>query len=371
MQRALVISLLATAVTLGCRQTYAPPAVANPPHYVVVEGFICNDGLDPTSFNLSQTTALSDTSVYTPITDAHVMIEDSTGGVYPLSQGQNGTYYYPPFTFTNQTKYRLHFYTGTKEEYASDYFPLVANPPIDSINWVRRFNAPYEGVTIYANTHDPQNNTHYYRWSCEETWEFHVKYNATIFWDGNGVQPFLNTKYYCWKSDNSHGIVLASSDRLSSDIIYEAPIIQIPLNSQKLQIKYSVLVKQYAITKEAFDWWGILQKNTEQIGSIFGVQPSANKGNIHCISDTTLQAIGFVGGGNIRQQRIFISNDEVQPWDYEDGCSDTKIGKGEIQFYINGGFLLYGTDGPAFKVSYDYCVDCTLTGTNIKPSFWQ
>lgn len=371
MKPASIILLFAIAAATGCRQSYAPPVIAHPPGYLVVEGFVCNDGRDFTTFNISRTVPLSDTSVYTPVTDATVTLEDSAGHSYPLYQAQQGSYTYSPTLFPNTTKYRLHFFEG-KDEYASDYFPLVPNPPIDSINWTRSNDPLHSGVTISANTHDPQNNTHYYRWSCEETWKFHVKYYAYITYDGNRVVSLpLNNFYYCWKSDNSHGIALASSTQLSQDLIYEAPLILIPLNSQKLQIKYSVLVKQYALTKEAFDWWQILRKNTEQIGSIFGVQPSANRGNIHCLTDTTQQVLGFAGGGNIQQQRIFISNDQVQPWVFEDDCITTSISRADIPTYLNSGYLLYETATPVYKASHNYCVDCTLTGTNIQPSFWQ
>ena len=366
-----IILLFAIAVATGCRQSYEPPVIAHPPGYLVVEGFVCNDGQDSTFFNISRTVPLSDTSLFTPVTDATVTLEDSTGRVYPLAQTLKGAYFFPPYPFSNTTKYRLHFHEG-KDEYASDYFPLVANPPIDSITWERSNDPLHLGVTISATTHDPQNNTHYYRWSCEETWKFHVKYEANITYVNNRVQALtINNMYFCWQSDNSHGIVLASSTQLSQDVIYKTPLVLIPLNSQKLQIKYSVLVKQYALTKEAYNWWQVLQKNTEQIGSIFGVQPSANKGNIHCLTDTSQQVIGFAGGGNIRRQRIFIDNDQVQPWLYDDDCIKVTIGPGEIPLYLNSGYLLYESAAPSYNASHNYCVDCRLTGTNIQPSFWQ
>jgi hypothetical protein len=371
MRPAAFILLLAIAATTGCRQNYAPPVIAHPPGYLVVEGFVCNDGIDSTVFNISRTVPLSDTSVYTPASNLNVQLEDSTGGVYPLIPQKNGAYSYPPWPFPNVTKYRIHFFEG-KNEYASDYFPLVPNPPIDSISWSRSDDPLHLGVTISATTHDPQNNTRYYRWSCEETWKYHVKYYSYIYYDGSRVQALTNNnKYYCWKTDNTTGIALASSTQLSQDVIYQAPLLFIPLNSQKLQIKYSVLVKQYALTKQAYDWWQILRKNTEQIGGIFGVQPSANPGNIHCLTDTNQQVLGFAGGGNIRYQRIFISNDQVQPWDFEDDCAKTTIGAGDIPLYINSGYLLYEKATIGYNASHNYCVDCTLTGSNIQPSFWQ
>lgn len=371
MKKTPFIFVILITVATGCRQTYTPPVIAHPPSYLVVEGFIENNSEDTTFFSLSRTTVLGDTSAFLPERGAGVTIEDSTGNTWSLSEIRPGIYGYPPFPFNTNTKYRLHIVTGGRDEYASDYVPLVSNPPIDSISWKRSDDPLHLGVTLFANTHDPQNNTHYYRWSCNETWQYHVKFFATWTYINNAPAPFIDTFYICWRSDNSPNVALASSTQLAQDVIYQAPILLIPLNSQKLQMRYSVLVRQYALTKEAFNWWQILQKNTENIGSIFGVQPSANTGNIHCLNDTSQQVIGFIAGGNTQKQRIFISNDQVQPWTYDDDCFDTLVSAGKIQQFLNSGFLLFRVEGPSsFRISHNYCVNCTLTGTNKQPSFW-
>jgi len=357
----------------GCRQTYAPPAITNPPRYLVVEGFINNNSADTTVFTLSRTVPLADSSTYTAETGATVAIEDSAGNRYSLIETDQGIYSYPPYPFNNKTKYRLHIFTTGREEYTSDFIPLVSNPPIDSITWARSDDPLHLGVTIFANTHDPNNNTRYYRWACEQTWEYHVKY-YTLWGLVNNIPTSLNgdTAYICWRSDNTTTIDLASSTQLAQDVIYQAPLTLIPLNSQLLQIEYSTLVKQYALTKDAFTWWQILKKNTEQIGSIFGVQPSANPGNIHCLSDTTKQVLGYVSGGNIQKQRIFITNDQVTPWTYVDDCIDSTVSPSEAAEFLNRGYLLFNiVQGPGYVISHNYCVDCTLTGTNKKPSYWQ
>jgi len=355
---------------IACKQSYVPPVITRPPNYLVVEGWIESNGSDSTFFTLSRTVRL-DSNVYTPETGATVVLEDSAQNTYPLQQIQPGKYSYPPFTFKPGTGYRLRITTGGKE-YASAYVPLTNNPPIDSISWKRSDDPLHLGLTLYASTHDPKNNTRYYRWSCDETWQYHVKFFATWTYINNAPAPFIDTFYTCWRSDNSANLALATSAQLAQDVIYQAPIQMIPLNSQKLQIKYTVLVRQYALTKEAFNWWQILQKNTESIGSIFGVQPSANPGNIRCLTDTSQQVLGFVGGGNTQTQRIFITNDQVKPWTYVDDCFDTVINAGKMQQFLNSGFLLFRVEAPgAFRISHNYCVDCTLTGINKPPSFWQ
>jgi hypothetical protein len=250
----------------------------------------------------------------------------------------------------------------------------VYNPPIDSISWVKLDNDVHKGVQIYANTHDPQNNTHYYRWQYSECWEFHSAFEQTVKWiPGQGLVGITDiNNHICWHYGNSSNIILASSTQLGQDVIHEAPIVFIPDGAQQLSFRYSILVTQNTMTKEAFDWWQILQKNSEQLGSIFGTQPSAIRGNIHCLTDTSEQVLGYVGGGNTRSQRIFITHVQVSPWDYESGCVDMVTGSSDFTFYFNQGYLPWLSEIATGKTHFAIakCVDCTLTGSNIRPSFW-
>src|SRR5579871_1287388 len=156
MKRGLYIFLFGVFASVACRQVYAPPVVAHPPDYLVVEGFIDNNGSDTSFFTLSHTIPLTDTSSYVPEASSKVTIEDSTGGLYPLSEIRPGVYFYPPFPFPGNDRFRLHIFTSAQVEYASDYVPLVSNPPIDSVSWVRSNNVLNQGVEIYVTTHDPQ-----------------------------------------------------------------------------------------------------------------------------------------------------------------------------------------------------------------------
>jgi len=366
-----IVFLLLSAI--ACKQTYEPPEIAHPPNDLVVEGWIETNGSDSTVFTLSRTVKL-DSNAYTPESGATVVIEDALQNSYPLHEIQPGTYSYPPFAFGNNTSYRLHITTGGKQ-YVSAYIPLISNPPIDSLNFIRQQTDLHDGVQIYANSHDPQNKTHYYRWQYEETWEFHSAVEATVQFDPNtrsiySIVPGVG--YICWHDQSSTDIIVASTTQLSSDVAYGVPIIFIPNGSEKLTVRYSILARQYGLTKDAFTWWQTLQKNTEQIGSIIGVQPSANPGNIRCLSDTSEQVLGFISGGNSQTQRIFITNDQVKPWDYRTDCQDMTTSAAKFYDVWTQGYLPWLQETSTGTIHYEYktCVDCRLTGTDIRPSFW-
>src|SRR5258708_6088910 len=155
-QTAIVMLLVAAAVS--CKQQYDPPAVANPPVFLVVEGSI-NSGPDSTYFTLSHTYRLADTSTTTPELGATVTVEGNDNSAYTLPQTDNNGNYGAALPVLNpNTRYHLHIITSGNKQYASDYVPVVANPPIDSVNFLQD-NA---GVNIYVNTHDPSGKAQYF-----------------------------------------------------------------------------------------------------------------------------------------------------------------------------------------------------------------
>ncbi|GAC1493540.1 MAG: hypothetical protein NVS1B13_24010 [Flavisolibacter sp.] len=258
----------------------------------------------------------------------------------------------------------------------SDSIIALNNPPIDSINWRRED----KGVRIFANTHDPQNNTRYYRWQYDETWEIHTHYFSVLkFVNGEILNrdPITEAVNICWKYGASSKIVTGSSVKLKEDIIFEKPLVLIPEGSEKISVRYSILVKQYALSKKAFDFFQILKKNSESLGSFFDAQPSEVPGNMHSITDPTEIVIGMVSISPEREKRIFIDNKELSNWNYKPDCTSFLIANNpdSIQQYIPSLGLPYdvkrGRGIEGYYIAAPVCVDCTVEGgSGIRPSYW-
>jgi hypothetical protein len=404
MSKWLYLFLLIIICSIGCKKLYAPPAITRSNNFLVVEGIIAS-GPDSNFIKLSRTVNIGSKLKAKPEPGAIVTIEDDQNNIYPLTETGNGNYGYIGLTLNHSHKYHLRIKTSNAEEYLSDFVPVLDSPPIDSVSYdVDGSLTAGAGLNVYVSTHDQTNNTRYYRWDYQETWLFHSFYPSYFVSDGDTVtvrdQRTQNVTS-CWSSDTSSTVILASTAALSKSVILKNPVTFVPSTSEKVETQYSILVRQYALTADAYNYYAALKKNTEQLGSIFDALPSSIHGNIYCVSDPAKPALGYVIAGNPTNQRIFVDNRRLPSWaatypypdcHYEfdwrinppDMCCYYNLqGIDQVDYYINykkshipHPFVPIVAINPVgdpvgFYSSTQECVDCTIRGTNKMPPFWQ
>jgi len=364
-----------------CRQTYLPPVSKNNNNFLVVDGFIAS-GNDSTIITLSRSTPISDSIFSVSESGAQVSVVGDQGEVYFLTDAGNGNYYIPSLSLNSAEKYKLRIVTSNGSAYESDPQEVRASPPIDSVSWEQSAPAP-GAVNIYVTTHDPQNNTRYYKWDYVETWLYYSGLQSILEYTNDTLiyRPPADDIFTCWHTRNSTDIFINSSEKLEDDVIFKNPLAQIAAPDDRLLKKYSLLVKQYAIDRTAFNYYQQLQNNSHNLGSIFGTTPSQLKGNIHNMNDSSEVVIGYISAGSISQQRIFIDFSQLNLWPptstYYANCELVLLGLNEYQFYLTQGSYLplyyKSSNGRpvGLWVGSPDCVDCRLHGgTNTKPSFW-
>ena len=363
-------------VAPGCKEKFPFPQSAVDKNYLVVEGFI-NSGNDSTRIKLSRSVKPDDSVFIKPERAAIVSVEGENGSDYPLFETEPGMYCGAPIALNPAEKYRLAIQTTNGKSYFSEFVDVKTTPPIDSVNWVR---TP-DGIQIYVNTHDPNNDTRYYAWQFTETWEFHSYYSS--LWEYiDGTMIYRNNPsslYTCWQSSSSTNIFIGSSAKLTDDVIYRSPLVFIPDNSWKLSVKYSINVKQRALSKAAFEYLEKMKKNSEQLGSIFDPQPSTSSGNMYCADDPDEMVIGYMYASAIEEQRIFVSRLQVPDWQYRLYCEVFTVpnNKDSLDAAFLGGYNLVMDEIRERGILLGYtgstglCIDCTRRGTNVKPDFWR
>jgi hypothetical protein len=374
MKKVAVILFLIISV-MGCKKPYNPPAITGNGSYLVVEGVI-NAGSDSTTIKLSRTVNISDANAANPVLHATVAVQSDQDVSYPLTETTNGNYVSTGLNLDNTHTYRLNIKTTNNEQYQSDLVPVLVTPAIDRLGF-KILSVPADtGIQIYANTHDATNTVKYYRWDYDENWEFYAKYISRWKADGDSIRLRHSNENItvCYTNDVSSDIVLGSTAKLQQDIIYQNPIVNIPHTSEKIEDDYTILLREYALTADAYNFWVSLKKNTEQLGSIFDAQPSQITGNIHCITNPSEPVIGYISVSTVTSKRIYISNANLPAWvpTYPYTCEQDAVNsKAEIiSTLILDSSRFIPTTAPN-TYSTRECVDCTIRGTKTPPPFWK
>lgn len=390
--------LIAHALLLSgsCKKPYTPAVIASGSSMLVIEGAI-NSGADSTIIHLTRTIPLSSPAgtKSPPELNASITVESDANATYPLSEIGNGYYASAGLNLSSANKYKLNIVTSDNKIYESDFVPVKNSPPIDSVS----YQIEATSLRINVTTHDPSNSTRYYRWDYNETWVIHSRYDSQLKLikypvDSIVARPSSEQIYTCWQSEASSDIVLGSTAKISSDILTNYPVTTIPSTSEKLGERYSILIKQYAMTPDAFNYYQELRKNTESLGTIFDPQPSSLTGNIHCTTNPSEQVIGYITAGSVSQVRIFVSARQLpanENWvpsmpqfncDFEETVYNPDplgIHPYTVKEYLYTGILtpIQPLQQPGAAHPFGYtgaspiCVDCTLRGSNKPPAFWK
>jgi Domain of unknown function (DUF4249) len=377
--------LLIFLMIISCRKLYNPPEISQNNHFLAVDGFINTSPNGYTTITVSRSRNLQDAATVIPELQAQVTIQASNGLIWDLQDtAGNGVYTVGPLNLDSTIEYQLKVNTADGNKYASDLVASESAPPLDSITWAKVID-PYttqQAVMIYVNAHDPKNQTHYYRWDYLETFK-HFSVLMTPWGEANGriyAYPLDYSTHECWTTRPSANILIGTSIGLSQDVISQALIENIQQNDPKMDVGYSILVRQYPLTLQGYEYWLNVQKNSQSLGGLFDLQPSQLSGNFHCISNPNIPAVGFISASSVQSLRTYISNKSLPGWQSDPGyvCPtfsilqdqndlliynypDTSFGP----YHFSGDFIIY------LVVAPKSCMDCRYQGgVNVKPGFW-
>ncbi len=366
----------------GCREPYDPEILSKDLKVLVVEGYLDTEGL-PSVLRLSFTKNLEgDGGDGFP--EAEVYLKADSGAEFPLTDIGNGEFEFAE-DIPEEMKYTLHIVTDEGKTYVSEKLSPIITPEIAELG----FEKDEEGVEIFIRTKGGQ-NAEYFMWDYEETYSFrsavptYFKYDAAskdiVYLEENERTDI------CYRGGSNEELISESSIRFQEDVVFRKKLIEIFNGDERLSRKYSVLVSQRAISKDAEEFWRILNKNSTELGSIFSPLPSVMPSNLRQEGNPDAPVIGYVSMGIIRQQRLFISLREVMPWHVADipeyfQCqvsNDTIPISAYEEFFGSGNFVPatpISIPGIPYVVGYQgterRCADCTLRGTNVKPDFWD
>jgi len=358
---------------------------------LVVEGLITNE---TGAFGVSLTSTVpvynNDPNVideFQPVTGAVVQIMDDRGNTYLLVENRAGWYEtenkdlkgIPGYTYT------LLINTMVGNQYESLPVLMKEVPDIDTVHYEELSHTYFDKETPYdenwlnilVDTRAPGNEIAYFKWDFEETWEFEMPGYVLV---GHGTGPYAPPpsmesidiefeKKHCWVSESSSSILIKSTIDSPSNEIENFILQSIGPPDDRLNLKYSILVKQYVINRDMYNFFNLIRESNKETGGIYEKTPAQIIGNIRCC-DGSKQALGFFMASAVTTKRIFISPDEheVANGTAYGNCGWTTDKPRYQPVYLYG---TYGNEDTQVWSSNKYCTDCRIRGTNIQPDFWE
>ena len=389
----LILIMLLTLFSQGCREPFNVE-VPSGNSLLVVDAMI-TDQPGPYMVKLSRSSALNSTD-FPAESGAVVTLESTSGEEEVLEEAMDGYY----FTSENGIKgiigeqYRLSIQTGDQVTYQSDWELLKRTPAIDSVYFIYQEqdsrDGLLQGMQTFVDTHDPANDTRYYRYEWVESWQYRVPYSTPFEYLGNDNVKLIEEKETCWIEEPSSSINVTTTIQNQTDKVSRHPILFVTTQTPRLRIRYSLLLKQYALDEDEYFFWKNLKETVNEGGTLFDRQPQSITGNLHRI-DSSEPVLGYFSASAISTERIFIDrrlhipeNVRVDASLLTQCMSDTfvvdKFGNpdpdAEVFGLINRGLVFHDfwRDFVAitgYIITTVPCSDCTYHGgTTEKPNYW-
>lgn len=389
------IPLLGTILFLFAIACIEPfnPELGEAQDVLVIEGQVL-EGAEVSRIRLSRTAEIGSTEERM-VSDAEVIIRDDQGGEYLLVEDEPGIYQSDSTQLvgTSGVSYQLAVRTAAGESYESSWEIMRGTSGIEQVYFeieekedsiAGEFTT---GAQLYLDTRDTENKSRYYRWEWEETWEFTVPFPAYYSWDFTINRPVEIPEedwgYLCWGNRVSSGILLATTSQLEEDVIDHQPLRFVSLGTNQIFRKYSIQVKQYVLTPEAYSYWNTLEALNENLGTLFDPIPSQIIGNIRNLDNPNAPIIGYFGAYGFAKERYWIEREDLPQGvrvssGYAECAVDSITNSADFVAAVLYGSSVYldsivGDFGQfaGWITVPDYCADCKLAGTNVKPDFWQ
>ena len=363
---------------------------------LVVEATISNE-IKYQEINLSRTFDLEEKGPYTE-SNADIIIIDDLQNIYNFHETTLGKYVSnEEFGAVSNRDYQLKIITNEGKSYASQLTQLTNTSQIDKVYAEKSEDG--KGVNIFVDSYNPNGNSRYYRYVYEETfkiiaskWSYRdlvlVSKYPVIF----DFVPRDENKRNCYNTIYSKGIIQTETNNLIDDKVTKFPVRYINNDNYIISHRYSMLLKQYVQSQEAYTFYKTLEDLSGSESLLSQNQPGFVSGNIFSEDNSNEKVIGFFEVSSVSTKRIFFSPKELDltvpyPRPYPVPCHLTapqlnpRYELSIFDYLESGRFLFYARNGPGappldppsggpYIMTESACGDCTEIGTNITPDFW-
>ncbi|MGX1929972.1 DUF4249 domain-containing protein [Flagellimonas sp. 2504JD4-2] len=321
---------------------------------------------------------------------ASISVSDSNGNTYAFVETGSGNYRSNvAFATVPDTDYQLLITSATGRRYSSSLMRLPSANDIDSLYAQRITNDLGEdGMGIFVNTSNPSETNNFYSYEYEETYKViaprwipeELEVVETTEPPSVIIVPRSLDERVCYPTNISNNFILTDTEDLEMGRISNFMIRFIASNDFILSYRYTILVRQFAHSPEAFNFLETLNEFSSNESLFSETQPGFLEGNIASVDNPDEKVLGYFNVSAVDERRIFFNYEDFYPGEalppYVNPCRENApiIGlldliRWDLIKYIedNNGEIQPG--GPYITVP-QVCGDCTILGPSEIPEFW-
>jgi len=339
--------------------------------------------------------------------NAIVVVTDDLLNTYTFEEATSGKYVsITEFSAEPNRIYELSITTQNGGTYSSRPTVLPQVTQVDDLIAIRETNSDgLDGVTIYANSFDPTGNSRYYRYEFEETYLIIAPFaispeEVVVLSDippysietSVTTQPRSREERSCFNTIVSNTIIQTQTTGLQEDRVSRFPIHFLQNNDPIIRDRYSINVKQYVQSLEAFTYYKVLNELSGSESLLSQNQPGFINGNIISNENPDEKVIGFFEITSVSSKRLFFNFNDIfpdvnRPFYFTECILDSPRLVSEADPTIsplidliqsnslrhvetNTDFFGNIIPDTPYRMVNRPCGDCTVYGSNIKPDFW-
>jgi Domain of unknown function (DUF4249) len=365
----------------SCVEEY-DPKITGEKNMLIVEALM-TDKLEPYEVNLSRSISLNEFNQVIHERNAIVVISDLNGNETTLKEVSAGKYESNPSELQGELgkDYVLTIYTDDGKIYESDPVILVDVVDIDSvsISYREEFNFEKrrleESVDINVTTKEWGAGDEYYlKWDYIETSKLVPTYSVMN-------RPEMPPNRPCYNIEKNSEIITDNTTLYSTNKISNKRIRSLSEDDTKPYFGYSIQIRQIALNEAVYQFWQMLEENTEENGDLFDNIPFNPISNITCVNDQSTKVFGYFNASRVAEKRISFDPPVFGIYfnNVYDNCVLRALGSDAFNKYLSGHNLdsldvyVYDQVGDTIMfLTKQSCIDCSVNSTTIeKPDYWN
>ncbi|WP_299535308.1 DUF4249 domain-containing protein [Ulvibacterium sp.] len=390
----MIFTLFGVCIILGgCIEPFSPEI---PPSdsLLVVDATLTNELKNHEVFLSRSTQGDNEPKVES---NAAVRIVDDNQQQYPFTETDAGTYVSDVmFGAQPNQSYRLLITTADGREYASsptELPPLTAE--ITDVYAERTTtDSGLDGMGIFVNSFDPTGNSIYYKYEYEATYKIIApKWSSSQLVANSDESQTVrvvgrdpdNEERTCYATEKSNTFSLTNTSRVGEDRVSDFNVRFINRDNYIISHRYSLLVKQFVLSRQAFEFYETLQ-DFSGVESLFSdSQPGFIVGNIFPEDNGEDQVVGIFEVSSVSEKRVFFNYSDFFPGEdlppFVDDCGQVTFPSGFspiLHDLVKTNRVSYSDEIrnelgalEAYIVVPRVCGDCTVLGSNVIPDFWE